>query len=102
MEEAVALIRMFGYGALIPKADVKSSFRLLPVNPAGFNSLGIYFDGGFYFDKCLSMGFTLSCYYFEAFASFIQWVVEQAAPDGGVFHDPGQLSFCKPCGFRCM
>lgn len=49
LEEAVA--------SCIAKANIKSAFRLMPINTAGFNSLGIQFNGMPYFDKCLPMGF---------------------------------------------
>jgi hypothetical protein len=45
-----------GKGALLGKIDIKSAFRLLLINPADFDFLGIVFNGKFYIDKCLSMG----------------------------------------------
>lgn len=96
VDDAISLIRQFGSGALIAKADIKSAFRLLPVSPAGFNSLGIYFEGGYYVDKCLPMGFTLSCFYFEAFATFLQWVVMQIFPTGGILHYLDDFLFVGP------
>lgn len=98
LEDAITLIRRFGPGALIAKADVKSAFRLLPVAPSGFNSLGIYFENGYYVDKCLPMGFTLSCFYFESFASFLQWVVMQIFPTGGILHYLDDFLFVGPAG----
>lgn len=58
------------------KADIKSAFRLLPIHPSGFNSLGFQFNNQFFFDKCLPMGFTLSCYFFESFSTFLNWVID--------------------------
>lgn len=66
----------------------------LPVSPSG--SLGFYFDGGYYVDKCLPMGFTLSCFYFEAFATFLQWVVIQVFPTGGILHYLDDFLFVGP------
>lgn len=76
-------MRKFGKGA---KADIKSAFRLLPIDPAGFNSLGFQFDNQFYFDRCLPMGFTLSCFYFEAFSSFLNWVIDRDIGGAGSMH----------------
>lgn len=74
-DEAVGKIKACGRGALLAKADVKSAFRLLPIAPAAFSSLGFYFDGFYFFDKCLPMGCSLSCTYFETFSTFIHWVM---------------------------
>lgn len=47
-------------------------------------------------DKYLPMGFTLSCFYFEAFAYFL--VVEQVSPGGGVLHYLDNFLFVGPAG----
>ena len=61
--------------ATMAKADIESAFRLLPVHPDSFHLLGFQLDGLFYFDKCLPMGCAISCVYFEAFSTFLEWVV---------------------------
>lgn len=66
------------------KTDIKAAFRLLPIDPVGFNSLGFQFDG--YFDMCLPMGFTLSCYYFELFSSFLNWIVDKEIGEVSSLH----------------
>lgn len=42
-EFAISHLRSLGEGALLAKADVKSAFRILPIHPDSFCSLGIYF-----------------------------------------------------------
>lgn len=37
------------FAMLLTKADIKSAFRLLPIDPV-FNSLDMYFEGNYYFD----------------------------------------------------
>lgn len=61
--------------ALLAKADIISAFCLLLLHPSAFNSLAFQFQGEFYFDRCLSMGCSLSCQYFKLFPSFVEWVV---------------------------
>jgi hypothetical protein len=65
-----------GKSAELAKIDIKSAFRLLIVNPADFDLLGIKFDNMYYIDKCLPMGCSVSCNLFKKFSSFVQWVVE--------------------------
>lgn len=75
-----------GRSALLVKADIKSAFRLLPVIPEAFNSLGFYFQDEFYFDRCLPMGYSLSCHYFDLYSSFVQWVVSCCAHSDNLIH----------------
>lgn len=74
-DDALVKIRKLGHKALLAKMDIKSAFRLLPIHPTAFNSLGFYFNDHCYFDKCLPMGCLLSCRYFEMFSLFLEWVV---------------------------
>lgn len=76
-DDAINIIRVVGGSALLARVDVKSAFRLLPIHPSAFNSLGFRFEEEFYFDRCLPMGCSLSCHYFELFSSFLDWVVRQ-------------------------
>lgn len=76
-DDAIQIIKTFGRGALLAKADIQSAFRLLPIAPESHNSLG---------DKCLPMGCSLSCYYFEMFASLLQWVFIFESGHTGMIH----------------
>lgn len=78
------------------KADIKSAFRLLPIHPSGFNSLGFHFDNQYFFDKCLPMGFTLSCFYFESFSTFLNWVNDRDLGNAGSMHYLDDFLFVGP------
>lgn len=85
-DEAICLLKKVGRGALIAKADIKSAFRLLSIHPDSFNSLGFHFGNQYYFDKCLLMGCSLSCFYLESFSSFIEWAVTKLAQNDFMLH----------------
>lgn len=72
------------------------SSPLFSVNPSGFNSLGFSFEEKFYFDKCMPMGFSKSCSYFKSFSTFLQWVLSQNSPQGGVIHYLDDFLFIGP------
>lgn len=76
-DSVVQMVAKVGKGACIGKMDIKSAFRLLPINPGDFDLLGFKIEGKYYIDKCLLMGCSISCKVFEKFATFLQWVVEQ-------------------------
>ena len=76
LDNILDVIYELGRGALLGKIDIKSAFRLLIVNPADFDLLGIFFDGKFYIDKCLPFGCSISPNLFEKFSTFLQWAVK--------------------------
>lgn len=77
LDNVLNMVYKLGVGAKLGKIDISSAFRLLVINPADFDLLGIHFDGKFYIDKCLPMGCSISCSLFEKFATFLHWVVQK-------------------------
>jgi len=75
-DKVVNMISELGESARIAKSDISQAFRLLIVNPADFDLLGIKINDKYYIDKCLPMGCSISCSLFEKFATFLQWVVQ--------------------------
>lgn len=78
------------------KADIKSAFRLLFIAVESYNSFGFCFDGYFFYDKCLPMGCSLSCYYFEVFATFLQWVISYESGHSGIINYLDDFLFIGP------
>ena len=76
IDDAVGLILRSGVGSFLAKTDIKSAFRTIPIRPADYNLLGIYWRGGYYFDRCLAMGLSSSCKTFEALSTAIQWIAQ--------------------------
>ena len=70
------MISELGKSAKITKLGISQAFRLLIVNPADFDLLGIMFEGKFYINKCLLMGCAISCSLFEKFSTFLHWLVQ--------------------------
>ena len=72
LDSILEMIYNCGKSAELANIDIKSAFKLLIVNPADFDLLGIKFDNMYYIDKCLPMGCSVSCNLFEKFFSFVQ------------------------------
>ena len=85
-DAAVHWVRRYGQGALMAKTDVEAAFRLLPVHPDSFRLLGCHWEGQFYVDRCLPMGCSISCAFFETFSSFLEWVVLDVSGVNSVIH----------------
>ena len=62
------------------KCDILSAFRQIPVNPADYPLLGCYWQGKFYFDKCLEMGASSSCMIFEKVSTALEWIAKDQFP----------------------
>lgn len=56
------------------------------MHPSAFPFLGFCFQEGYYFDKCMPMGCSVSCAYFEMFSTFLQWVLVQSSGLSTVVH----------------
>lgn len=82
------------------KTDIEAAFRLLPVHPDSFQFLGCFWDGGYFVDKCLPMGCSVSCAYFEKFSSFLEWVVRRESQVQSVLHYLDDFLFVGPRGSR--
>ena len=76
IDDAVGLILRSGVGSFLAKPDIKSAFRIIPIRPADYHLLGIYWQGNYYFDRCLPMGLASSCKTFEALSTAVQWVAQ--------------------------
>lgn len=85
-DRAVMLVSQAGSGALMAKSDIESAFRLLPVHPECYHLLGCQVEGEYFYDACLPMGCSISCYFFELFSSFLEWVVRYETSSRGVIH----------------
>lgn len=65
---ALVWVRRNGPGTLMAKTDIEAAIRLLLVHPDSFRYLGCFWDEGYYVDRCLSMGCSVSCSFFEKFS----------------------------------
>ena len=62
---ALAIIAKYGHRAYMPKGDVESAFRIIPIAPEDWHLLGIKFNNQYYIDICLPFGASISCAIFE-------------------------------------
>jgi len=77
-DEAVDMVAKLNLAGpvFMAKLDIKSAFRILPVNPLDFELLGFKFLGQYYVDRCLPMGCSISCRLFEMFSTFLEYVIK--------------------------
>ncbi|CAJ0961225.1 unnamed protein product [Ranitomeya imitator] len=97
-DKAVDLVRNAGLRALMAKSDIESVFRLLPVHPDCHHLLGAKFEGLYYYDTCLPMGCSISCFYFELFSTFLEWVARKITRQTAITHYLDDFLIVGPAG----
>ena len=74
-DDATNLVYNQGRHCLMSKIDIKHAFHLLPVNPAQWILLGIFWLGHFFVDTRLPFGLRSSPAIFNKFADAICWII---------------------------
>ena len=75
-DAATDLVYKTGKSSLMSKIDIKHAFRLLPVLPAQWVLLGIFWLGNFFVDTRLPFGLRSSPAIFNRFADAICWIIK--------------------------
>jgi hypothetical protein len=93
-----------GQKALCAKMDICQAFRLLIINPADFDLLGIMFGGKYYVDKCLPMGCSISCSLFEKFFEIIDKSINfsLSSLSWGILTTIRKVSISNPKNLICV
>ena len=74
-DSAVELVSRLGRGALMAKLDVKSAFRICPVQNRDWHYLGFSFLGYFFVDLCLPFGLRSSVERFTQLSNTLLWIM---------------------------
>ncbi|XP_062604845.1 uncharacterized protein LOC134266643 [Saccostrea cucullata] len=96
IDNITELLRKFGKGALMAKADIEDDFRIVPIHPEDYKLLGFSWDSNFYYDKCLPMGASSSCQIFECLSTSLQWVMCEKFGASGMSHMLDDFFFIGP------
>jgi hypothetical protein len=75
LDDALNIVRRLGRGCCMAKMDVKSAYRIIPVRPADWSILGIYWQQRFFFHRTLPFGLRSSCHLWERYATAVQWII---------------------------
>ena len=76
VDDTYSIVNKLGPGTLLSKIDLKNAFRLIPVRPADWNLLGIFWRGNYYVDTCLPFGLRSAPSIFNRLASAIHWILQ--------------------------
>ncbi|KAK3087428.1 hypothetical protein FSP39_005841 [Pinctada imbricata] len=98
IDNIVALVQKFGYGALMAKSDIQDAFRIMPVHPSDYHLLGFSWNDHFYYERCLPMGASSSCQIFECLSNALQWVMYTKYKASGLSHILDDFFFISHAG----
>jgi len=86
IDDAIRSIKKAGRGCFLAKTDIKSAFRIIPINPKDYHLLGMQWDGKFYYDKCMPMGCSSSCRTFETLSTAVEWIARHRLKIDYIIH----------------
>ena len=70
----------------LPKLDIKSAFRQIPVRAEDHSLLGIFWQGSYYYERVLPFGLRSSPAIFDSVASAIEWIIRNHLSNADLFH----------------
>ena len=70
-------VAQLGQRTFLAKVDVKSAYRIVPVNPEDRMLLGVQWGGGTFLDTRLPFGLRSAPIIFTALADALEWIVKQ-------------------------
>ena len=77
LDHCISIVLALGKGTLVVKANLKDAFRIIPIHPEVYNLLGFTWGGKYYYDRCLPMGYSVSCQIFEWLSCSSQWILSK-------------------------
>ena len=102
VENAIDLIKLAGPNCFLAKTDVKNAFRLVPIRPEDYDLLGIYWQGKYYYDRCMPMGCSSSCKTFEMFSTALEWIAQNKLHIPYILHLLDDFLIISPSNESCQ
>ena len=101
-DNVVKIVQEIGMSAYMAKADISSAFNLCPIWPGDFDLLGIKTDEGYWIQKMLPQGASCSCFIFEKFAKFLQWLVSKESKSSYFDHMLDDFFMAEKSFGKCL
>ena len=71
IDNAIERILRHGRGCFLPKTNIESAFRLIPLKPFDYELFGMFSDGKYYYDKVLPFGLRSAPFLFNMLSEWI-------------------------------
>ena len=74
VDDAIRILQSLGPGSFMAKTDLNSAFRLIPIHPADWHLLGIYWQSQYYVDLYLPFGLRSAPFLFNLLSEALEWI----------------------------
>ena len=101
IDKAIRRIKHSGVGSYLAKTDVKSAFRILPVNPQDYHLLSLKWKDQYYYDKCMPMECASSCITFESFSTAVEQIAQEQLGIANLLHLLDDFLLIQPTEDQC-
>ena len=101
VDDAVNLIKNIGHESFLAKTDIKNAFRIIPIEPADYDLLGMSWKEEYYYDHCMPMGCSGSCKTFEIFSSSLEWIAKKYLNIPHIIHLLDDFLTAAPSVHQC-
>ena len=102
LDEAVEYIQTLGKTVYLAKTDIKSAFKIIPVDAQDYHLLGFKWANKYYYAKTLPMGAASSCAIFESFSTALQYAAQSSLKVQKCLHVLDDFLFIASSYDRCM
>ena len=86
----------------MPKTDLKSAFRLIPIHPDNWDLLGIHWNNQYYVDLYLPFGLRSAPFLFNQFTDALEWVLKHNYGLKHVLHILDDFFIAEPTRLKCL
>ena len=101
IDDAVAIIRRLGTGALLAKVDLREAYRVVPVHPEDRPRLGMQWKGDVYLDAALPFGLRSAPKIFSALADGLLWILQSQGMEESLHYLDDFLLLGPPASPKC-
>ena len=101
VNDAINMIKTLGRGCFLAKTDIKSAFRIIPIRPADYDILGVFWQGKYYYDRAMLMACASSCRTFELFSTAIEWITKTHLSIPDLIHILDDYLMAAPTYHQC-
>ena len=99
---AIKIVKKIGRGCYMAKTDIKSAFRIVPLNEDQYELTGVKFDGKYYIDRNLPQGASSSCKIFETISTAIEWIARNKLNITNIIHILDDFWIAEKSKLRCQ
>ena len=92
----------WGWVAFMTKTDLKSAFRLIPIHPADWHLLGIFWQSQYHVDLCLPFGLRSAPFLFNLLSEALEWILKNNYGLKHVLHILNDFFIAEPSRLQCL